>query len=329
MIKPVYPWMFHGQTWSVIADSKSTQQPLAHGRFTDNSSICTTIVSIPLDTFQYSLVAGSSKRVIDRTVVWTPEISLRISEIFPRSSSSEPEWIELVNVSAVPVNLKGWYFGFGSDTLLISSTDFFLKKAAFCILTSDKKSMLQKHTELPACIQPRQWYTLNNQQDSLSLFTPFGQSVDTAVYDADWFNGTWSTQSIERVDPPGSAITSTAWGVSKQSTPCRPNSIHSLKNTGISLDVGPIPFTPDNDGIDDLFMIRCSVPMSSKNVTLSIVAFNGRVVKTFNGSPSPVYLWDGIDNKGKRVENGPFFVIVSFSENGTGSTLRKRGVLWR
>ena len=152
--------------------------------------------------------------------------------------------------------------------------------------------------------------------------------VDTAAYDITNFD-TWTTQSIERVDATKNGSTPGSWALSENTSPCRQNSVVKWRNTpSIHIDVGPLPFTPNNDRKNDLFMIGCTVP-ASKKVTIKIVAFDGRTVKTFEGPLQPTYFWDGLDNKGKPVENGPFFVIVAISENGKMSVIRKKGVLWR
>jgi flagellar hook assembly protein FlgD/outer membrane protein OmpA-like peptidoglycan-associated protein len=85
-------------------------------------------------------------------------------------------------------------------------------------------------------------------------------------------------------------------------------------NVGFS----PIPFSPDNDGIDDELLISFSVrdasPLDTWNLTI-----NDRTGKMFNqfsgkGMPAPSIIWDGRSSAGELVlaaEDYPFVFTVS------------------
>ncbi|HEX2957245.1 MAG TPA: hypothetical protein VHO70_10455, partial [Chitinispirillaceae bacterium] len=155
-----------------------------------------------------------------------------------------------------------------------------------------------------------------------------GIPIDTIYYDVTNLKE-WKNESIERIDASKNGTSSGAWGVSESSTPCIPNSASSWRNTpSIFIDAGPVPFSPNSDGRDDLYKITCRIP-PGQTISISILSFSGKVVKTFSGPAQPEYLWDGRDSRGKLIDNGPFFVVIKIDGASKKRVIRKKGVLWR
>jgi hypothetical protein len=329
MIRPVSVPLTESAKWSVISHAGSSRKILVSEEIEPLYITQAFTIELPFDTVQYSIEAGAAARDIDLSSIWTPAGSLRINELFPRSISGiEPEWIELTNISPVTINVANWHFGSMENPVLLASTPFFLKKGAFCIFTSDKALFRSRYPFVPNVIQPDHWYTLNNYRDTLYLFNQADIAADTVYYDSDNFKG-WKNQSIERIDASRNGSGYGTWSLSGTSTPGTPNSASSWRNTpSIFIDAGPVPFTPNNDGHDDLYKIICRIP-PEQSISISILSFGGKVVKTFNGPSQPEYIWDGKDSHGKLIENGPFFVVVKIDGNKKTSVIRKKGVLWR
>jgi gliding motility-associated-like protein len=181
---------------------------------------------------------------------------------------------------------------------------------------------------VPNIIQADHWYALNNYRDTIQLFNQSGIPADTIYYDSDNLTE-WKSQSIERIDASKNGTSRGSWSVSESSTPGIPNSASSWRNTpSIFIDAGPVPFTPNNDGHDDFYKIICQIP-SEQTMNISILSFDGKVVKTFTGPSQPEYLWDGRDSRGKFIPNGPFFVVIKIDGDKKNSVIRKKGVIWR
>ncbi len=60
------------------------------------------------------------------------------------------------------------------------------------------------------------------------------------------------------------------------------------------MDIGPVPFSPNNDGRDDLLAITLKVPPGN-SVTITIYGFDGRQEKQFANNLQSTLLWNGND----------------------------------
>jgi hypothetical protein len=329
LVRPVDVLLQESISWSVLSSSGSERKMISTGPLEPSYTIQTFIADIPFDSVQYHIAVGNVKQEIDLSSIWTPALSIRISELYPRARTDlEPEWFEVVNLSGATINLKNWRFGCGDNSILLTTSPLYLKKGSYCIFTSNEALFKKRYPLVPSVVQPPHWFTLNNYRDSLMMFNIAAVAVDTIYYDATNLKE-WRSGSIERIDVSKSGTGSGAWSVSQSSSPCLPNSASSWRNTpSIFIDAGPIPFSPDNDGHDDLYKITCRIP-PGQTISISILSFSGKVVKTFSGPVQPEYLWDGRDSRGKLIENGPFFVVITIDGTSKKSVIRKKGVLWR
>jgi hypothetical protein len=290
------------------------------------------LTSIPLDSVVYRFVvtdgATAAGRDIDITTVWVPAGAIAISELFPRAANGVPEWFEIMNTSAMPINLRGWLFGDNEDSASITSTDLLVEPGDFQVVTSNREALAAVYPTLTTVVEPANWHTLNNYSDSLVLWDGHGQRREVVFYDHDWF-GAWSRGSLERVSYEREGTTSSAWAVASQPSPGRPNVAASWRCTTVpELDIGPLPFTPNGDGRDDQLSIRVQLPAGAK-LRLSVYSFEGGKVRVFTGSPVQQYLWDGRTDSGGPAPVGPFFVIGGVETSSGVRTMRKKGILWR
>ncbi len=252
---------------------------------------------------------------------------VRISELFPRAQADCPEWLELANTSNAPVNLRNWKYGHPDDTCLISAVDFVIPAGGFAVLTKDKTLFSSKYPAVALVVQPVRWKTMDNYHDTLLVWDSSGVLRENAGWDYRWFDS-WTNQSLSRVSFSISGLAKQAWVVAATPSPGQPNAEALWRAGGASLDIGPIPFTPNNDGRDDYLSIRVSLPASATAV-VSIYGFDGRKYLDLPQPPSPQYLWNGTLASGGPAPVGPFFVVAEITCNGTNQVLRKKGVLWR
>ncbi len=264
---------------------------------------------------------------IDLSEVWLPEAATRITEIFPKATSGEPEWFELENRSSMAINLKNWRFGKDDDTVTITPLSYPLAPGAFAVVSRDGALLTSRYRALTASITPKHWITLGNTGDTIMLFDGNGTVRETVCYSDDWFSE-WPSTSIERTGNED-GCSADVWSVAERPTPGFPgDGLYWKNSTKPSLDIGPIPFTPDGDGSDDRLAIRLQLPPSA-TVTITIYGFDGREVKTFSGVPLEVQYWDGRTASGSYAPPGPFFVVAEVKKGGSVTRLRKKGILWR
>jgi hypothetical protein len=261
------------------------------------------------------------------------DTAVKINEVFPRATASCPEWIELFNTGNTTINLRGWYMGHKGDSSLVSAGDVMVRPGGFCVVTRDTTQLSAAFPAAGLAIQPAHWHALDNYHDTLMLWDAGGIVCDSAGWDYRWFSPTgsaWVNQSLSRVSVRVSGFDRTAWVLSANPTPGDSNpEVAWRAAASVSLDIGPIPFTPNNDGRDDYLSIKLMLPAGATG-SIAIYGFDGR--KYYEVAPvvSPEILWNGKTSNGSTVPNGPFFVVAQTSgNNGSKSVIRKKGVLWR
>jgi hypothetical protein len=96
------------------------------------------------------------------------------------------------------------------------------------------------------------------------------------------------------------------------------------RDVGVAkLHIGPIPFTPNGDGVDDMLSIKLSIPAYYSG-TVSIYSFSGHKIFELPQPLKKEYLWNGISQTGQPASVGPFFIIAELKENNSITILRNR-----
>ena len=134
---------------------------------------------------------------------------------------------------------------------------------------------------------------------------------------------------MQRVSLDKDGLDRTAWVLGALPSPGQPNQAVAWRSPASpSLRIGPTPFTPNGDGIDDALAIDVALPANA-TIRVSIYGFDGVKIRDFPDPPQKQYLWDGTDGSGRRAPLGPFFVVAEVTAGGKKSLLRTKGVLWR
>ncbi len=319
-------------TWEVINTHSS--DVIAAGTLPSEPYPVFFTVSLPKDsvTYQLTVTENNHEAVIplDISSVWLPSSPVKINEIFPRATAAVPEWIELVNISSMPVNLKNWRYGTPeSPDNTITSADFILDPGRFCVITKDSERFFSCYPVGVVCIQPSSWQSLDNYHDTLFLYSSLEDApCETVCYDYHWFDN-WEHQSVARVATEKGGLAADAWALSNNSTPGLPNTdVDWQAGEKAALHIGPIPFTPNNDGRDDSLAIRIEKP-AAQNMTIAIYSFDGKKILDVPESTGEKYTWNGRTSDGRYAPVGPFFVVATVTKGNKESYIRKKGVLWR
>jgi hypothetical protein len=254
--------------------------------------------------------------------------AIQITEIFPRATSGIPEWFEINNTSLNPIDLRNWKFGAVSDTGIICTTSVRLDPGDFLVVTRDTLQFKNYSPAIKQVVQALHWHTLDNYNDTLMLLDSSNALVDMAIYHSSSFTN-WTNQSLERLDTAAVSTAGGVWILADQPSPGQPNPAvawHAAGQPGI--EIGPIPFSPNNDGKDDFLAINVQLPMDA-TLELSIYGFSGVRYCSFAGAPRKQYLWDGRCDNNTNAPVGPFFVIARIKSSSGTQIIRKGGVLWR
>jgi hypothetical protein len=243
---------------------------------------------------------------------------LILSECLPNPSGGlTSEWVELKNVSAEPIDLRGWMLGDSGRLVSITSSSLLVPPDSYVVIVQDElvfRGFYEAFTGI-AC-QSAEWPTLNNDGDIVRLVDSFTLEADRFVYDAVFEdNHTWSRgETVERQNE---------WGKSEDvgGTPGRQNRVRfsSEGENDLSLTITPQIISPDGDGIDDSAVIVIQAPEASA-YTLRLYDSDGRLVKSFeDDSPdlSERYVWRGDNSGGERQPIGIY--VVYFEASGVQS----------
>ena len=180
-------------------------------------------------------------------VAFTPN-SLVINEIMYRPHSGSPEWIELHNLSDKKIDLSGWSLKDAQTSTPTELTkDRTVPAGGYCVVSAEGGSWPDSITVVPTTLS-----TLNNDEDTITLFDPSGRMIDSLTYHNTWGGGLGI--SLEKMWSERAGSDSTNWSSSiadSGSTPGFFNSISPLAedvaiaDTNIWFDPGrPRPKEP-------------------------------------------------------------------------------------
>ncbi len=157
-----------------------------------------------------------------------------INEIMNAPSGGEPEWIEILNFSSEPVNLKNWKISnrFIDTKYTITTQDYFLQPDSYAVITrSDTIFYFHSHIPSKVFIVPQLPVSrFRNDSDAVVIFDSTGLTIDSVYYKSSWVR---SGYSIERIYPNLNSNLKSTWGIStdpEKSTPGRKNSIMAKFN---------------------------------------------------------------------------------------------------
>ena len=242
-----------------------------------------------------------------------------VGDIIITEFSPNEEWVEVLNRSNHSVDITKYYVvdnkknvNFADTTLIIFPNQLFL----FADSPSDIGLGLESVYSIPSGI------ILNNDGDSIEIYSADSTLSDCIVYNKDCV-GSDSQKSLIRKDYSIIANHFDMWICGLKS----PGYINPkvIDKDKILVSMGPSPFTPNGDGVDDYFQIKLSNAPTAI-VTLEIYGFQGRMLFNTVVPESGVYRWNGVCNSGRAYPTGPFFVVVIF-ENGL--VVKREAILWR
>ena len=188
--------------------------------------------------------------------------SLLINEIMFSPIGSEPEWIELVNVSNEDLNLKNWSI---SDMLpsptknFISSEDLFLAPGEYFVIAKDS-SIYNFHSALKSKIRIVNFGSLSNSEDGIIIYDFRNGIIDSLHYKSTW--GGSNGFSLERFSLSSPTNDSANWTTSLselRSTPGEINSVITLPAYKRNdLVINELMFDPDIDNNEFIEFLNLS-----------------------------------------------------------------------
>ncbi len=180
--------------------------------------------------------------------------AIRISEIMsdpdPAGRDAAYEWVELVNISAEPVDLAGWKLGDGSEQQTLSA---FVVPASGYVVIGGASAILRAGVVVLASPGGEVGNGLGNDGDQVILIAPNGEVADemsygtnTKIFDpAPKAPGKGATIGVR---DPAADPASENWGLTLRPTPGEPNAFPAPAKSTVVGGKTANPGVDDSDG---------------------------------------------------------------------------------
>ncbi len=275
----------------------------------------------------------NNNRDCRRLMIGYRQSPIVINEIMYSPAEGQPEWIECYNRSDFSVNVEKWLIS-DADTLkkrtMVTQT-LLVKPHSYWVIAAD---MLNPENGGGSSIYTvlKDWPALNNTGDAVVLYDCNGRVVDRVDFTKEW--GGAIGRSLERLNPHQPSAERTNWATCAAAnghTAGAQNSVYfDVLPASTTLEVSPVPFSPDGDGFEDYLAISYHLPAQTARVNIRIFDRNGNLVRFLcnyehSGSQATKF-WDGLDGEGRRCRMGLYIVHLQAFDEYHGKIMEAKKV---
>jgi len=181
-----------------------------------------------------------------------------------------------------------------------------------------------------------------DDEGDVVLLNAQGNIIDEVKYNEGWHFKLIDNAdgiSLERIDPSGNSQDENNWhsaaSTAGYATPTSKNSQYKLADpVNASIGIDPKIFSPDNDGHDDVTMIRYKLSDPGYVANISIFDVRGRMirhlVKNKTLGSTGYWNWDGLDENGNKLPVGIYIIYTEiFNLQGKKKQFKNSVVLAR
>lgn len=259
-----------------------------------------------------------------------------INEVLFNPYTGGSDYVELVNVTDRPLNLKGWQFANYDEEDGISSlrtiitTNYSVEAGGYVLITEDTTDVIMNYiqhginnfveADLPSYNNDSGTVYLMNVDSIVTEVFSYSEDMHFALLDD--VNGV----SLERLDVNRPVNDMGNWHSAAETvgfgTPGLENSQFFPTGEAVGeVSLEPEIFSPDQDGFNDVLNINYSFTGPGFVGTIRIYDSNGRPTRELATnellSTEGTYTWDGTTDKGEKARIGAYIILFeAFSENG-------------
>lgn len=194
---------------------------------------------------------------------------LVINEFMYDPESPQPEWIEILNRSSIPLNLKNHRVADSRDTTIICSEDVILLPGVFAIIAED--STIRDYFNINVPIIIKSFSALNNSGDKIILLDSLDRVIDSLEYSPGWGGG--DGISLERISTDSSSTDPENWSGSINRYGATPGYINSVTPKELDVCTAGIISSPSFPVFGD----DVSLQIKIKNPGLSTALYSLRL----------------------------------------------------
>lgn len=253
------------------------------------------------------------------------ERTIIINEVMYAPSGGEPEWIELVNISEQPIDIKDWLIG---DVLTIPTKTFITNNSIeilpgeYFVIAKDT-SFYNVHPDINYKVIIKNFAALGNTEDGVVVYDFRNGIIDSLFYKSSW--GGKDGYSLERISFASSTNDSSNWITSlsvERSTPGKVNSINDIppyKRNDVVIN--EIMFEPDIDNsefIEFLNLTPDSVNIGGWQIEDENKNFSKLSIVSIMLPPNQYFLLaaDSLVIKKYGLESYPYKTVLGVSSLG-------------
>ncbi|MCF8275513.1 MAG: lamin tail domain-containing protein [Flavobacteriales bacterium] len=270
-----------------------------------------------------------------------------INEVLFNPYTGGSDYVEIVNVTDRPLNLRGWLLA-SFDTedgisghRIITQENYAVEPGGFVLITEDTTDVMTNYIQhgLNNFIEA-DMPSYNNDSGTVYLLNIDSIVSESFSYTEEMHFPLLSSVdgvSLERLDVNRPVNDMGNWHSAAQTvgfgTPGLENSQYyptSGADGEVSMD--PEIFSPDNDGYNDVLNINYSFTSPGFVGTIHIYDSNGRPTRKLASNEllatSGTFTWDGTTDKGEKARIGMYVILFeAFSTSGNSNTYKLSTVL--
>jgi hypothetical protein len=282
---------------------------------------------------------SESNKLLETGLPVIPEPgSLVINELLFNPKTGGSDFIEIYNASNNFINVRGLQLinhARSTNHHLSVEHDYVIAPGGYVVFTNDVENILENYRNGgPGLMIKANIPWLDDRFGQVGLYFE-GLALDMVEYREEWHHALLDDKngvSLERLSPGVNGLDRNNWysaaGSIGFATPGLKNSQYRPEDHASGdITFDHYIFSPDQDGYEDLLIMRYQLDRPGYLLTVGVYNLQGRRVRTLAknellGSEGLV-VWDGFDDSGQICRTGIYFLDIAMFEPG-GRVINQR-----
>ena len=249
---------------------------------------------------------------------------LVISEVCFNTDAEHSEFIECKNTSTKHLNVYDLALRVQKDstvsTILCSNQHLLIPSGAYLVLAKNLDQLFTYYTKQPDAIymEVDDWISLDNQYGQIAVLDRSHLQIHTICYDDNWhsiFLSETENVSLEKININVDGCLSTSWASAAETVNfATPGYENSQSIQASEAQTVMRSFSPNNDGIEDLWTHTLSFANSENIIDAFVYDLDGFKQYTYSNGQSigtsHTLVWNGTSDSGHILPIGTYIMVV-------------------